>query len=633
MAAGVASGVKKRGKLDLGLLASLRPAASAATFTSNAAAAAPVRLTRDSATCDRLQAVVVNAGNANACTGKQGLADAARMRLLAAQHLRLPVDHVAVASTGVIGVPLDMSKIEPGIAAAAKALKPGGGEHFSQAIRTTDASPKRGAVELELPGGVVRLGAAAKGCGMISPRMATMLCFVTCDAAVPGDAWRQMLSGAVAKSFNRITVDGQESTNDMVVGLANGASGVHLGESGLAGLSRALEAMLLALAVGMVADGEGATKAVRLTVDGARDAGDAERVARAVADSPLVKTAFFGRDANWGRIVQAAGQALAGNGAVAAPDVVYEDLAVRAGRAARRAGRGRAGAARRHHGAARDRRARRRQRRLRLGDRLLQRPHARLRDPQRGVHDMTVKHQKTVRTLLEAMPYIRRFWGATVVVKYGGSAMTSPGLQEQFAEDMVLLRLVGMKPVVVHGGGPAITKHLGRLGMESRFVDGHRVTDEATMEVARMVLVGKVNKEIVGLINRHGGAAVGLSGEDGRLLAAQPKEHHDAAGQEVDLGFVGDITGVNVDVLQLLAEQNIPVVASVGDRGGRSGLQRQRRHRGGGDRRGARGGEDRLPHRRGRHLRRPGRRCRTDLGVRSRATSVRCRPPAASAAA
>ena len=176
---------------------------------------------------------------------------------------------------------------------------------------------------------------------------------------------------------------------------------------------------------------------------------------------------------------------------------------------------------------------------------------------------MTVKHQKTVRTLLEAMPYIRRFWGATVVVKYGGSAMTSPGLQQQFAEDMVLLRLVGMKPLVVHGGGPAITKHLGRLGMESRFVDGHRVTDAATMEVARMVLVGKVNKEIVGLINRHGGAAIGLSGEDGRLLAAQPKEHHDAAGQEVDLGFVGDITGVNVDVLQLLAEQNIPVVASV----------------------------------------------------------------------
>jgi len=177
---------------------------------------------------------------------------------------------------------------------------------------------------------------------------------------------------------------------------------------------------------------------------------------------------------------------------------------------------------------------------------------------------MTVRQQKTVKTLLEAMPYIRRFWGTTVVVKYGGAAMTSPRLQEEFAEDMVLLRLVGMKPVVVHGGGPEITRYMGKLGMKTRFVDGHRVTDEATMEVARMVLVGKVNKEIVGLINRHRGAAVGLSGEDGRMLRVAPKQHVDAAGKDVDLGFVGDVVSVNVDVLDLLSEQNIPVVASVG---------------------------------------------------------------------
>jgi acetylglutamate kinase len=177
---------------------------------------------------------------------------------------------------------------------------------------------------------------------------------------------------------------------------------------------------------------------------------------------------------------------------------------------------------------------------------------------------MTVRHQKTVRTLIEAMPYIRRFWGTKVVLKYGGAAMTFPRLQEQFAEDVVLLRLVGMKPVVVHGGGPQITKHMQRLGMEPTFVDGQRVTDEATMEVARMVLVGKVNKEIVGFINRHGGTAVGISGEDGRLLQAAPKQHVDVAGNEVDLGFVGEVTEVNADVLELLAEANIPVVASVG---------------------------------------------------------------------
>ncbi len=177
---------------------------------------------------------------------------------------------------------------------------------------------------------------------------------------------------------------------------------------------------------------------------------------------------------------------------------------------------------------------------------------------------MTIRHQKTVQTLLEAMPYIRRFWGTTVVIKYGGAAMTSPRLREQFAEDIVLLRLVGMKPVVVHGGGPEISKHMARLGMEPKFVDGLRVTDEATMEVAKMVLVGKVNKEIVSLIARHGGSAVGISGEDGRMLTCVPKKLQDRAGNEVDLGYVGDIVKVDVGVLELLSEANIPVVATVG---------------------------------------------------------------------
>ncbi len=293
VAAGVACGLKKKGRLDLGLLVSLRPAVSAATFTSNAAAAAPVRLTRETSACDRLQGVVVNAGNANACTGRQGLGDAARMRLLAAQHLRLPVELVAVASTGVIGVPLDMGKVEPGIAAAAAAMKPGGGEHFSQAIRTTDSSPKRGALELETADGVVRLGAAAKGCGMISPRMATMLCFVTCDAAVGVEDWRRVLAAAVEHELQ--PHHGRRSGVDQRHGrrLRQRRLGRASRETGLGQLAEALDAMLLALAVGMVADGEGATKAVRLTVEGARDAGEAERVARAVADSPLVKTALL----------------------------------------------------------------------------------------------------------------------------------------------------------------------------------------------------------------------------------------------------------------------------------------------------------------------------------------------------
>jgi acetylglutamate kinase len=162
------------------------------------------------------------------------------------------------------------------------------------------------------------------------------------------------------------------------------------------------------------------------------------------------------------------------------------------------------------------------------------------------------------------MPYIRRFWGTTVVLKYGGAAMTSQRLQEQFAEDVVLLRLVGMKPVVVHGGGPEISRHMAKLGMEARFVDGHRVTDEATMEVAKMVLVGKVNKEIVGLINSKGAPAVGLCGDDGGLIMAKPLVKRGQDGSVLDLGLVGEVTDVNTRLLDLLEADYVPVVASVG---------------------------------------------------------------------
>ena len=182
---------------------------------------------------------------------------------------------------------------------------------------------------------------------------------------------------------------------------------------------------------------------------------------------------------------------------------------------------------------------------------------------------MTVRHQKTVKTLTEALPYIRRFQGATMVVKYGGAAMTSPQLADQFARDIVLLKLVGMRPIIVHGGGPEISRHMSKLGMEPVFVDGQRVTDAATLEVAGMVLVGKINKEIVGLINGHGGTAVGLSGQDGRLIRAEVKEHRDLEGNLVDLGYVGSVRSIDTSVLDLLADEMIPVVASVGaDEGG-----------------------------------------------------------------
>jgi glutamate N-acetyltransferase/amino-acid N-acetyltransferase len=226
-----------------------------------------------------------------------------------------------------------MEKIEPGIAAAAAAL-PGGGDakaadHVAAAIRTTDQHAKYGALQVTLPEGKVKLGFAAKGCGMISPNMATMLCFVTCDAEVGEAAWAELMHGAVDRSFNMITVDGQESTNDTVLGLCNGASGVEPGEEGLARLGEAIDAALLSLALSIVADGEGSTRTMKLTVTGAEDAGRAEDVARAVANSPLVKTAFYGRDANWGRIMQAIGQALGRDGHGHLPArISYEDVVI-----------------------------------------------------------------------------------------------------------------------------------------------------------------------------------------------------------------------------------------------------------------------------------------------------------------
>lgn len=328
-AAGLHVGLKRSGQRDLGVLMSDRPCSSAVLFTTNAAAAAPVRLTRGSSSCERLRGAVVNSGNANACTGKRGLGDAARMRLVAADALRLPPEEIAVASTGVIGVPLPIDPIVAGIEAAAKELSPGGGPDFAAAIRTTDRTPKAGALTLKLDGAEVRIGLAAKGAGMISPRMATTLCFVTTDAAIPQPALDDLLRRVVGRTFNAITVDGQQSTNDMVLCLANGASGVTVTGAALTVFEEALEAAMLSLAVALVGDGEGATHKVRLAVSGAWDDDEAAVVARSVGDSPLVKCAFFGADPNWGRIVQAAGQVVGSTaGARFRVEVAYGEVEV-----------------------------------------------------------------------------------------------------------------------------------------------------------------------------------------------------------------------------------------------------------------------------------------------------------------
>jgi glutamate N-acetyltransferase/amino-acid N-acetyltransferase len=314
-AAGVAAGLKPSGDLDVGLLVSDTPdTTSAIRFTASSVLAAPVVVTRDRCDPGGLRAVAVNSGNANAATGNRGLDDAAKMQGAAAMCAAVREDQAAVCSTGVIGVPLDSGKVVRGLAAARAELSIGY-DTFARAMRTTDAFPKQATLAVELEGGTVTLSAQCKGAGMIQPNFATMLCFVQTDASMAAETCDLLLGVCVKRSFDRVSVDGQLSTNDTAVLMASGASGVPIApesrDEGLFG--EALDALLRQLALLMVRDGEGAKRTGRVVVTGGHQ-GAVDRAARGVANSPLVKAALHGGDPNWGRIAQAVGGALPGPG-------------------------------------------------------------------------------------------------------------------------------------------------------------------------------------------------------------------------------------------------------------------------------------------------------------------------------
>lgn len=308
-AAGVHCGIKARG-LDLALIVSDVPASAAAVFTTNLAQAAPILVSRAQLATSggRASAIVVNSGCANACTGADGMAHAEAMARGTARALDCDPAGVLVASTGVIGVKLDMTKVRNGITAAVPALSADGGPNAARAIMTTDPFPKEAAVEVTTDAGTFRVGGIAKGSGMIEPLMATMLGFITTDAAVEPAILQRALKAVADETFNAITVDGECSTNDCVFALANGASGVTLGEADVALLVEALRQVCEPLAIGIVRGGEGATKLITVRVVGARSTEDARRAARAIANSPLVKTAIHGGDPNWGRLVAVMGR-------------------------------------------------------------------------------------------------------------------------------------------------------------------------------------------------------------------------------------------------------------------------------------------------------------------------------------
>jgi len=329
---GTGKGSNKGKKRDLALIVSEVPAAVAGLFTTNQICAAPVKVCAQRVKQGKAQAIVVNSGNANACTGKQGLKDALEMTRLAAAQLHLPPEHVLVGSTGRIGVNLPMENVRAGIAEVAQLLgnAPAHADEAAEAIMTSDTRPKKIAVEFKLGGQTVRIGGICKGAGMIQPGMsptgarpaslpqggraqalhATMLCFITTDAAIEPKALQAALTEAVANSFNRITVDGDMSTNDTVLVLANGLAGnskLKTQNSKLAAFQAALSHVCLELAKMIVRDGEGVHRVVTVRVAGAKTIQDADAAARAVANSALVKTSWHGGDPNWGRIIDALG--------------------------------------------------------------------------------------------------------------------------------------------------------------------------------------------------------------------------------------------------------------------------------------------------------------------------------------
>jgi glutamate N-acetyltransferase/amino-acid N-acetyltransferase len=312
LAAAVASGLKISGDLDLSVVYSKGDCAAAGVFTRNQVVAAPVILDREvlAAGRDQIRGLVANAGNANACTGEAGMAAARQMQAETAGLMGCRPEQFLVLSTGVIGVQLPMAKISAGLREVVQQLDAGDGMRLTEAIMTTDTGPKHLAVKVALPQGVVTIGGAAKGSGMIHPNMATMLAILTTDADVPAASLQELLGAAVERTFNRISVDGDTSTNDSVLLLANGASNVPLDDAASVPLfAEALEFVCGELAKMIIRDGEGATKFVELRVTGAADGQAAHAVAETVATSPLVKTALAGGDPNWGRILAAAGRA------------------------------------------------------------------------------------------------------------------------------------------------------------------------------------------------------------------------------------------------------------------------------------------------------------------------------------
>jgi acetylglutamate kinase len=577
--AGINAGIKTMRK-DMALVWSEAPCVTAGCFTVNRAKAAPVRDAEARLPAKDIRAIVINSGNANALTGPDGEADVKEVHRAMADALGVDASQVLSASTGVIGVRLPIGKMIAGCKALAGA-RSAAIDVAAEAILTTDTRMKLAHRVITVEGVEVTLAAFCKGSGMIAPEMATMLAFLTTDARVDPAALQAGLRRAVRASFNNLTVDDDMSTNDAVFLMANGMSHAPLLDEkhrSWPEFEGALTALCIDLARAIAEDGEGATKLVEVVVRGAPSAEAARDLARAVAGSSLVKAAIFGADPNWGRVLAAIGARAGARDYPVDPlraTVVLQGVTVFDQGAPTKS------------------------------DPLALR--AKMRAPQVAI-DVTLRDGDFTATawgcdlsydyvkinadytsltaaspegivakddrltnytpsfkralLVEALSYIARFNGTRAVVKYGGAAMVKDSLKASFANDVNLLKSAGLAPIVVHGGGPEITHTLEKLGgKRSEFVSGVRITDAEDVKVVEMVLTGKINTELVSLLNQRSAHAVGLSGKDAGLLRAR-KLLGDGGR---DLGMVGEVTHVNQELLEvLLAKGYVPVVSPVG---------------------------------------------------------------------
>lgn len=572
--AGLHAGLKPQRK-DVALVHSDTPCAAAGCFTVNKARAAPVQDAQGRLPASDVRAVLVNSGNANALTGPAGLEAVRTLREELGRVLGVPASSVLCASTGVIGHPLPVPKVLGVLGALKDSLRPEL-DAASEAIMTTDTRSKQAWRTLQLGGREVTVSALYKGSGMMHPSLATVIAIITTDCAILPGALDAALREAVSSTFNSLTVDGDMSPNDTVYALANGRAGnAPLTDPGpeLQAFTATLTELCLEMARGIAADGEGATKLLEVTVTGAPTRTIAQDLARAVAGSTLVKAAVFGADPNWGRVLATVGARAGTQGYAIDPysaRVSIQGLCV-------------------YEGSPRSYdpvllKARMREPEVSVEVRLtggeaaavawgcdLSYDYVKINAdytslivprPDGGVgrDDRLANYSPAFKTtlLVEALSYISRFRGKRCVIRYGGAAMVKESLKQAFCRDIELLRSAGLQPIIVHGGGPELTRTLDKLGLRQ---ENSLITDASGMKVVEMVISGSVNSELVTILNNLGDRAVGLSGKDGALLRARRIPGDDGRSKE----HVGEVTRVNHEFLEMLLGQGyVPVISPMG---------------------------------------------------------------------